>query len=580
MARMIPDYIHPDCPSNAEKKLFERFHLELSDSYTVLHSLALAEHAYKLRAEIDFVIVGRKGLLCVEVKGGRIRHENGIWSFIDRFDKVHYRRESPFQQASSAMFSLRKSIRKKFGTRSAQATTATGYCVIFPDQQFTVSSPEWDLRRAVDARNIHRPLQELIEEQLLYAADETLRTSGKSCGTMSGAQKELLVQFLRPDFDLVPSVSTIIRNCNDELLRLTEEQYFILDMINGNERTIVSGGAGTGKTLLATEKARRASSRGEKVLLLCYNRLLATHLRKILRTDQSGGLSAEVYTLHGYAHKVIEQAGLADELSASGGHKVFFEEYPDVFARAFIETFDQAPFDFMIVDEGQDLRARGYLSMMDWLVEGGLRSGRWLWLEDSQQNIFLPPGSRTASAILEQGKPARFQLTRNCRNTRPIGLFNSLATASDRQDYLVDSPLRVIPRYYRSKKHEFSLLENTTARLLGDGLEPDEIIFLSPHVVENTVLAGKTSLSGIRLLPYERNESHSAPCLRHSTIQSFKGLEAVAVIVTDLVDLSSAEARALNYVAFSRPTSYLEVLIDEKAKSQLAQLAYEFGLRN
>jgi len=369
MARMIPDYIHKDCKSSAERRLFERFSRELQDSFVVLHSLGLARHARKLRAEIDFVVINRRGLLCLEVKGGRIRQECGVWSFINRYDEVYNKRESPFEQASTAMFALRRGIEKKFGWKSPQRNGVIGYSVIFPDQVFSMESPEWDLNRLIDGDRADESMQKLIEDQFDYSASEILRTDGKECVDMAPMQMEMLLMYLRPDFDLVPSLSSRIRDSHADLLRLTEEQYEVLDLFDANARIMITGGAGAGKTLLAVEKIRREARNGKKVIYICYNRLLAMHIRHILKEESCGEL-IEINTLHGYARKLIASAGLDDALRVDVDNTLFMEKYPALFERAFVELFNDAPFDMLVVDEGQDLKAEAWLGMMDWLVQG------------------------------------------------------------------------------------------------------------------------------------------------------------------------------------------------------------------
>ena len=44
-------------------------------------------------------------------------------------------------------------------------------------------------------------------------------------------------------------------------------------------RAMICGGAGTGKTLLAFERAQEMAHSGLKTLLLCYNRALGDHLK-------------------------------------------------------------------------------------------------------------------------------------------------------------------------------------------------------------------------------------------------------------------------------------------------------------
>jgi len=64
-----------------------------------------------------------------------------------------------------------------------------------------------------------------------------------------------------------------------ELLRLTDEQMRILDLLRDTKRLVVKGCAGSGKTLLALEKATRLARDGKYVQLLCYSIPLAQWLQ-------------------------------------------------------------------------------------------------------------------------------------------------------------------------------------------------------------------------------------------------------------------------------------------------------------
>jgi KaiC/GvpD/RAD55 family RecA-like ATPase len=44
----------------------------------------------------------------------------------------------------------------------------------------------------------------------------------------------------------------------------------------------VAGAAGTGKTLLALEKAMRCAESGQRTLLTCYNNALAAYLKRLV----------------------------------------------------------------------------------------------------------------------------------------------------------------------------------------------------------------------------------------------------------------------------------------------------------
>ena len=62
--------------------------------------------------------------------------------------------------------------------------------------------------------------------------------------------------------------------------RLTEDQALILGAVQLLNRVEIRGGAGSGKTWLALEQARRMAASGRRVALLCYSRGLAEFLRR------------------------------------------------------------------------------------------------------------------------------------------------------------------------------------------------------------------------------------------------------------------------------------------------------------
>ncbi|WP_440902543.1 nuclease-related domain-containing protein, partial [Actinosynnema sp.] len=69
---MIPDTVNPDA-SEAEKKIFaELAGLEAPGWRYALHSINLPEHERQRVCEIDFLLIGERGVLVLEAKGGEI----------------------------------------------------------------------------------------------------------------------------------------------------------------------------------------------------------------------------------------------------------------------------------------------------------------------------------------------------------------------------------------------------------------------------------------------------------------------------------------------------------------------------
>ena len=120
MARMIPAQIYEGTVSNAERRIFGLLEEDSgTKDWTVLHSLNLARRSSGPYGEIDFVaIIPNEGIVCLEVKGGRVSCQDGVWQTKDRYDQVVKLKRSPFEQAKEGMFALRNAIIKKFGANS------------------------------------------------------------------------------------------------------------------------------------------------------------------------------------------------------------------------------------------------------------------------------------------------------------------------------------------------------------------------------------------------------------------------------------------------------------------------------
>ena len=108
MAKMIPSVISPEIKSNAEKHIFEWFRdAPSTGDWIVLHSLGIANHNRIIHGEVDFfVLAPYMGLFALEVKGGRVSRNNGIWLFTNRYGKTSTKSRGPFDQAWEGAHSI------------------------------------------------------------------------------------------------------------------------------------------------------------------------------------------------------------------------------------------------------------------------------------------------------------------------------------------------------------------------------------------------------------------------------------------------------------------------------------------
>lgn len=569
MARMRPPYVADHTRSQAERQLFGVMRDDLSDQWTVLHSLGLAIHDRKPWAEADFVLIGPSGVFCIEVKGQRVRREAGKWIYTTRDGRdSEPKYEGPFDQAGGASSALFDYLAAKIPEVRA---SAVGYGVATPDIRFGVVGPDIVPELVYDADDVGRPFAAYVERLAAYWYGRLRRTVGKSPTALDDRTRQRIVDLLRGDFDARPSLRARVDSVSREMLRLTLEQYAILDGLEENERALIRGGAGTGKTLLAVEEAERYARGGLRVLYLCYNRNLADY---VTRATPGDGVVAS--TLHALMHGVVVRAGLQSELpdaSESDRMQVFV---PELCYRALVDDLVPDRFDVLIIDEAQDLLLPAYLDVFDALLAGRLETGRWRMFYDPRQDLFR--GSEPETIRRVKRMAAVYTLSVNCRNTMPIAVMTGLLSGSPPTETLRVEGDDVEIEWYRDPGDEVRLVSRSLNRLLSSGLRPADIVVLSNRRLQNSALA-----SGLTHVPFalvaQTTGLPEPRSITYATIQGFKGLEADVVLLVDLDDLETPEAAASCYVGASRARALLIAFISDSIRRQYEERARELGRR-
>lgn len=236
---MIPPHLSKEVKSGAEKQIFELFKNDPKCAdFTILHSLGLARHVKRQFGEIDFVVLAPDmGVFCLEVKGGRVKRQAGVWTFTDRYGQTNSKRYSPFTQAREGMFSLLGAVGAKFGTNNKLYNLVFRYGVMFPDIEFTQEEPEFERWEIFDLRDKLFPIGRYIEKLSKQAHKQVEGTKWYNPKASRPTQEDirLLVQYLRGDFEKIPPPITQFNEIENNLLALTSKQYDCLDALESNE---------------------------------------------------------------------------------------------------------------------------------------------------------------------------------------------------------------------------------------------------------------------------------------------------------------------------------------------------------
>ena len=401
MAKMIPPRIDESVPSSAERRIFGLLESDpATRGWTVLHSLGLARRRTGPYGEIDFVvIIPGEGIVCLEVKGGRVSCENGIWQTVDRNNNVAILGKSPFMQARDSMFALRQFVVDHFGRSAPEAQCPVVSAVVFPDVPCPPPTPEFERSEVIDTHDLRKPISHSIGRISSTLLRQFQTRSSERIPTPTHVRS--ILNFLRPNFDFVVSRALTVRRTEEKILSLTEEQYARLDELEANARCLFEGAAGTGKTVLAVEYARRASASGARVLLVCFNRLLGDLLRH--QVEGTGIVSG---TWHEVLKQLITRSSVGDEFLQQEHHALTSEDLTKLFEVTYpfygeiaIEEMD-ALFDVLVMDEGQDLFTNDNLDLINRILRGGLAGGQWAIFGDfTRQALYESAGSAGISLL-------------------------------------------------------------------------------------------------------------------------------------------------------------------------------------
>lgn len=377
--RRIPNQLLKRLNSDAEAAMFGLFeHVNLRGF--CLHSLNVSGHDWKPWAEIDFLLITPFGLMALEVKGGVIRRRDGCW-----YTNKEQLKESPYDQVRTAMYGVRKQL-------GDDLPGLMGWGVVTPDSgplPVTIETPRWMQAAESDCASADSFRRWLVELESQWRGK--LR---RSPPLLTDTEMSHLLSRLRPNFEAHVPLGRQALYINTQIRKFTDEQLQRLDEFEENRRIICRGGAGTGKTFLAIEAARRESAAGRSVLMVARSPLFAAKLR--------------------------------DEVSQLVGVQVWTFGSVDV-------PSHHASFDVLVVDEGQDLLLMEFIDVANQVLRGGLERGRWFWfMDDQNQAGFYTDTDKAVIDLLKDQCGAALQRLRvNCRNTENIVAFTHEMTGAN-----------------------------------------------------------------------------------------------------------------------------------------------------
>jgi hypothetical protein len=321
-----------------------------------------------------------------------------------------------------------------------------------------------------------------------------------------------------------------IADAEELLIELTDTQIWVFSQLKSVRNPLILGAAGTGKTVLAIERARRLAADGFSVLLVCYNELLGKRLGEELADERR----VRACTFHALCLGEAAQARLP--IPAERDERWWEEGAPELLIEA--AALEGTTFDAIIVDEGQDFCQLWFESLR--LLAQGAQDAPFYVFADWHQQLYRRSWEAPADWT-------RLELDINCRSTLPIaarvaGIFGEAPASKG-----AEGPA---PRFYEIDvaREGIRFVQRFVSRLLlEEGLAPKQICVLTDDA--GVVARLRELLAGDK--PFVPMGGHGVVI---ETVARSKGLEAEAIVLMLTDGLQDGlEGRAALYTAMAEP---------------------------
>lgn len=479
MARMIPSKLAKTTKSHAEKKLFQIFAKDLSDEYIVFHGTWWQHIKYVVQdREADFIIIHPdKGILILEAKGGEIKY--------DSVDKAWYQNQirmkiSPFEQARQINYKFLDFLGKysEFTNRDF----CIGQCVAFPDVDEVINGlPSEAPQEILLLRPQIKNVSNWISSVFSYYANGRLRKLGNN-------RTEKIVELISPSTKFKKYIANDIGEIKQEIHQLTEQQFNILNNLCLHAQCIVLGCAGSGKTQLAIEKAKRLCQHKIRTLVICKSNNLSLYLEASLQNEIQAGYCG-VYSY--------------EKIQLKNNNRLF-------------------EFTAIIVDEGQDFEHPEINQLRKLLPDDGV----FYIFQDSNQNI-----SKNANKFALLVNPT--VLDKNCRNTDKIFKYaKPFVFCSHSINSSLIEGRDVVQREYKEPHEILTMLEEDILNLVNhENVIPNQIVILTDmYPSAKSILSGYSHINRFHLKQYSFSNADKNT-IQWSNIGMYKGLESDIIIL-------------------------------------------------
>ena len=532
------------------RKLFNELK-ESSDNYFIWHDLKLSTHSEsrnpykKTEAQIDFILLCKKGICVIEVKGGKVEYKNNEFSFRHN-GKVESMKQNPLKQVEGYKFTLKEKVLEKYSKK-----LFVDICV------FPFTDIDFSMQKTLFGNIIYTNIQSQRDISLIDFIFQRFETTKVKLENKHNFKFEELTD--KDIQDIKNILSPFLSDSNPYVNNKVTYEWLGLknfEAFSGlikNQRILIEGIPGCGKTTFALAYADQ--KRHLKGLYLCWNRLLKVYIESKIKNRQLSNLEVNTY------YSFLKESGLTNlEINDS------LDEFRNKVYTFFSMKIDKQ-YDYIIIDEGQDIINRGIESLLDKLLANGkgLKSGTILFLCDNEQAYSLTDENINDDIDLLSIYFTHYQMNHTHRSVNNPNI-RLLASKIIEDPYQLDiqSSKDAFPNMiYQSNSFKeakkqmvrdfLSFIRDIKSSLKGkDSILLIESNLLTPENLEELIMNDCEALT-------ENNVSDTSNILRYSTPLKFKGLERENVAL--IVKQPSAYNQHEIYVGITRAKSNLKIYI-------------------
>ncbi len=529
-------------------------------------------------AEADLVVVHPEhGLLVIETKAGEpTRDASGRWWLGTRELP-----RSPFKQAEDAKHDLVRLIEDHPDWPTDRRLRA-GHAVAFPGADLASLPHGHALLGPGMPREIILDAEALSDtahaRRALERAWSHWTGDGSKGHPLDAHQLALIDNFLAPTLQLHRLLRRDVGDSKARLLQASIAQRLVLNQNRSRRKVEVIGPAGSGKSLVAVEQARRLARDGWRTLFVCFNQPLATAIiREFDAEGEPPDRRPTVTTFHRLCETMGSKAGVLPPKPKAPLPQAWWDETLPAALEDAIDHLPDERYQAIIVDEGQDFR-------LDWLVLLQLlfanEADAYFW-------VFHDPGQalRFDDVVGELGLE-RLDLYEDHRSPGPVA---ELAARFYRG---ADTPYAMNPAGRAPEIHEAAPGRETVdavrralhGLLVEEGVRPWQVVVLSGRTASKSDVWRQRTFGNVTLwngaiddagnslgLPADEvpDEPPDDRIVLFESVRRFKGLEREVVILCELPE-EGERLDQLMYTALTRATTHLVVVASASLVARLA----------